>query len=289
MRHGLHAVKAITRRRVLETLITPGFYIAASAGLFFGYILVAGFTGAVDSGGVTFSLNPVYSRISKILSGIFGDSLVEKLFSQGPFRFAFLAALLPVFCYLSSSSVYKFGFEKNVGALELLNYGPSNSFSFSLAFFLKDLFFSASYSVFLVVFFSLSAFLNNFMIGSDFFVFVVMVFFLVVGVLSYGTLSASLTDSAASSLALFFGLLVLFSVVQIGSYAVTGEYVGNLSSAVSWVVRWFSPVFYWTVGMRAAEYGNIPLQLLSISLLIVLSGALLFMSRIALFARGMRG
>jgi len=288
MNYGLHAVKTITRRRVLETLITPGFYIAASAGLFFGYILVAGFTGSIDSGGLTFSLNPVYSQISKILSSIFGNSFVEKLFSHGPFRFAFLVALLPVFCYLSSSSVYKFGFEKNVGALELLNYGPSNSFSFSLAFLLKDLFFSASFSLLLVIFFSISAFLNNFIIGSDFFIFVVMIFFLVVGVLSYGILSVSLTDNAASSLALFFGLLMFFSVVQIGSYAVTGEYVGNLSSAVSWVVRWFSPVFYWTVGIRAAEYGNVPLQLLSISLLIVLSVALLFMSRIALFVRGMR-
>ena len=37
------AARVIARRRLLETFISPGFYIALTIGLLLGYFLVAGF------------------------------------------------------------------------------------------------------------------------------------------------------------------------------------------------------------------------------------------------------
>jgi hypothetical protein len=288
MNYTLHAGKVVAKRRIYETLITPGFYIAASFGLITGHLLISGFTRCVDTGGINFALSPVYSRLTELLSGLFGVSFVEKLFSKGPFPFAFLSALLPVFFYLPFSSAYQFGFEKSVGALELIVYGPARSLSIALAFFLKDLIFLVTYSGFLILFFSVSALIHNLTLDVIFFHSVVTTFFLALGVYSYNILSVALTKHAASSLATFFGFILLFSIVAIGNLAVTGEYVRNLSRVFSWIVQWFSPVFYWVMGLQAAEYGNLSIQLLSSGALVVLSASLILLSHIAFSTRGVR-
>jgi len=288
MSYTLHAGKVVAKRRIYEALITPGFYIAASFGLIAGHILVQGFTRCIDTGGINFALNPVYSRITELFAGLFGVSFVEKLFSKGPFPFAFLCAVLPVFFYLPFSSAYQFGFEKSVGALELMVYGPVRSLSIALAFFLKDLVFILAYSGFLVLFFSVSALIHNLSLDVVFFQSVFLTVFLASGMYSYNILSAALTEHPASSLLMFFGFILLFSIVEIGNLAMTGEYVRNLSRVFSWIVQWFSPVFYWAMGLQAAEYGNLPIQLLSAGSLVALSASLILLSHIAFSARGVR-
>lgn len=288
MNHCLHAIKVLMKRRIVETLVTPGFYITAGSGLLLGHLMISGFCSSIDSSGLNFELNPVYSLIQNTLSGIFGDSFVEKLFSQGPFEFAFLAALFPIFLYLSLSSVYKIGFEKSVGAFELLMYGPVNGISYFLSFLLKDLLLIASYSLLIILFSLLSELLNNLAFGGNLFHSAVMIFFFTLGIYSYGILSSAITDNAASSTALFLGFILLFSLVQIGSFSIAGEYVMKLSTTIAWIIQWFSPVFYWTMGLQAAEYGNVVMQALSICSLIILSGILLFLSHVAVSVRGVR-
>ena len=87
MNERIHATLVITKRRIFETLITPGYYIALSLGLFLGYVLVTGFVRSIDASGFDFHLHPVYDIIGRSFEGAFGIAFVEQLFAEGPFLF----------------------------------------------------------------------------------------------------------------------------------------------------------------------------------------------------------
>ncbi len=288
MNHTLHAVKTIAARRVRETFITPGFYITVTIGLIIGHLLVFGYASSVGSSGFVYDLHPVYHQVQRTLSGLFGESFVDKLFAEGPYLFALLCAYLPVFLYLTLSSVFQFGNEKNTGAFELLLYGPSNNISVSLSFLLRDFLLSIITMLSLTLFFILTAVLSNLVLGERLFYSLLLLLFISLAINAYGLCMSSVTSRPASSVTLFMGLLIFFVLLQIGSFAITGEYVRSLSSTIAWIVQWFSPFYYWTLGMRSVEYGNLILLFISLLSLIGLTTLLLFMSHIVLSYRGVR-
>ena len=242
----LRATAVIARRRILETVISPGWYVAQTIGLLLAYLLVAGFVRAIDSSGFDYTLAPAYDLIGRSLAGAFGSTFVSKLFAEGPFLFTLYVGFLPVLLYLAVSSVFRFGLEKKVGALELLTYGPA--------------FFSS----------------------------LVILFFLCIAIYGYGILAASLTDNSASAIALFLGLILVFSIVMIGSFTVVSGYVRNLASVFAWVIQWISPLFYWDLALRFAEVGNWGLYALGALLLLVLAAAVLALSHLTMKVRGVR-
>jgi hypothetical protein len=288
MRYRFNAIKTISRRRIFETLISPGFYIIATVGMILGYFLISGFVSSVDSSGFNPELNPVYDQIARMLSSVFGTAFIEKLFSEGPFIFSFFISFIPLLIYLSISSVIRFGFEKNVGALELIVYGPSDGTSFFLSFLVKDLFLTVLYIIALALFFTLSALVNNLVLGRMFFFSILLVFFLTSIVYTYGILTSVLTDNATSSVALFLGIMVFFTIIQIGSFSLVRTYVRSFSTAVAWIIKWISPLFYMSLGFKAINSDGSALFVLSLFLCIVLSSALLFASHIILKERGIR-
>ena len=75
-----HAARVITKRRLFETLISPGYYLALVVGLFLGFFLVTGFVNSIDSSGFNYQLNPVYDLIGRSFEGAFGKTFVEQLF-----------------------------------------------------------------------------------------------------------------------------------------------------------------------------------------------------------------
>jgi hypothetical protein len=288
MSERLHASRVIASRRLLEAVITPGFYIALMIGLLAGYYLVVGFAGAIDSSGFNFQLHPIYDLIARSLSGAFGATFVEKLFAEGPFLFALYVAFLPILLYLAVSSVFRFGLEKNVGAVELLTYGPADGTSYFLAFFLKDVLLTLLSVVVLLAFFAVAAAMNNLVLGPMFLVSLVLIFFAAMAVFAYGILASVLTDSAASSIALFIGFLVLFLLVQMGSFTIVSRYVRSFSGLLSWIINWLSPLFYWNLGLAAAEMGGSGGFLLSLLALLALTGVVLYASHLAMRIRGVR-
>lgn len=288
MNYKLNAIKTISKRRIFETVISPGFYVATAAGLFSGYYLLSGFLDSVDSGGLNFSLHPVYNQIVEILSGAFGITFVEKLFSEGPFVFVLFVSFIPVFLYHAINTVFKFGFEKNVGALELLMYGPSDGTCFFLSFFIKDVLFTVIYIFTLALFFYLSSVINNLVLGPMFYFSLLIIFFLAVSGYSYGILASVLSGNAATSVALFSGIVVFFVILQIGSFAITRDYVKNLTNVIMWFIKWISPFFYMDIGLSAALYGNFFLFLLSILSILIISAVLLLISHFVLKVKGVR-
>lgn len=288
MNERLNATRVLARRRILETVIGPGFYVATTLGLVLAYFLVTGFTRSVDSGGFDFRLYPAYELIGRSMVGAFGATFVEKLFAEGPFLFILYVAFLPVFLYLAVSSVFRYGLEKKVGALELITYGPADGSSYFLASLIKDVLLTLLSLAVLLVFLLIAAALNNLVLGPTFFVNLAVLLFLAACVFTYGVLASTLTDNSASAIAVFLGLMLFFLVVLMGSFTIVSGYVRNLASVFAWVVKWVSPLFYWDLGIGAAEVGAWGMYVLSLALLAVLSAAVLLASHFILKARGVR-
>ena len=288
MNERMHATSVLARRRVFETIISPGFYVAMAIGLMLAYLLVAGFVRAVDSSGLAFALNPVYDLIGRSLEGAFGRTLVEKLFAEGPFVFALYVGFLPMLLYLAVSSVFRFGLERKIGALELLAYGPADGTSGFLAAFIKDILLTVVYLVVLLVFFAITAALSNLLLGPTFFFTLVILLFFSVAVYAYGVFASTLTDNSASAVALFLGLMVFFLVVLMGTFTIVSGYVRNLSTVFAWIVRWISPLFYWNLAVQAVEIQGWLLYAGGLLVLLVLGAAVLAVSHFILKARGVR-
>jgi hypothetical protein len=290
MRTRINAAVIIAKRELFEGFISPGFYIAITIGLFVGFLLISGFVTSVGSSGLDYNaLNPFYNIIFKSLKGAFGDTFVNKLFSEGPFLFAIIIAFLPVLLFLSISSVFKFGFEKNIGIIELLSYGPADGTSYLCASLAKNCIVTGFSLLILFLFFSLAALINNLVPGSTFYFALPLLFFFSTAVYGYVVFVSVITNNAASSVAAFITILIVYVLLQIGSFALVGGYVRNLSGVVAWIIQWFSPVFYWHFGLDSVDYGNILGFFLSLLFLLMLACILLAASHFILKKRGVRG
>jgi hypothetical protein len=284
----INSVLVITKRKLFETAIYPGFYIALSSSLALAFVLVYMFADAVGSSGFDPNANPVYELVSRFLTGFFGATFSEKLIAEGPFLFALFVSFFPMLAYLSMSSTFRFGFEKNVGAIELITYGPADGTSYIIASLAKDLICSAISLCVLMIFFALSAIIFNLALGSALFFALLVVFFFAFAVFAYGIFASAITDNEASSVAVFIALFIFFAFIQIGSFALTSGYVKNLSGTLAWIAQWFSPLFYWNAGLDSIDGENFLLYAGSLACMILLGCGLLVASHFILKTKGVR-
>lgn len=285
----IHAARVIARRGIFETIISPGYYLALSIGLLLGYSLITGFVKSVDSSGFNFQLNPVYGLIYRSFEGAFGKTFVEQLFAEGPFLFALFVSFSPVFLYLMISSVFRFGLEKKVGAIELLTYGPADGSAYFMASMIKDILLTGLTMVVLLIFLFIAALLNNFVLGPMVSYSFLMLFFLATSIYAYGILASVITENPASAIAIFIGVMAFFVVIMMGSFIIVSSYVRNLASVFAWMIQWFSPYFYWGLALRAVEAGNTGFFGLSLAFLGILTATILLLSHIILRVKGVRG
>jgi len=190
--------------------------------------------------------------------------------------------------YLAVSSVFRFGLEKKVGALELLAYGPADGTSYFLAALIKDILMTAIYLVVLFVFLQIAGLLNNLILGPSFYYSLIVLFFMSVAIYAYGILASSLTDNSASAIAVFLGLILFFIIIMMGSFTVVSGYVRNLASVFAWIIKWISPLFYWDLALRFVEVGNWGMYFIGAGLLLVLAAVVLFISHLTIKTRGLR-
>ncbi|MEW5814411.1 MAG: hypothetical protein AB1798_03310 [Spirochaetota bacterium] len=284
----INAINTIARRKIFETFISPAFYIAVSIGFLLTCFLVKGFTGSIDSSGLNYTLNPMYEMIYKSLSGAFGDTFVINLFAEGPYNFSLFIAFVPFILYLSISSVYKFGLEKTSGWLELVTCGPSDGTSYFLASLVRNVFFTVLYALLLILFDWFTSLVSNVVLHPSFFTALAILCFLSLAVYAVGTLASVITNNASASTALFIGLLVFFILIEISSFSIISGYVRSFSAVLSWIIKWFSPVFYWHMGLSAIGFGNLLLYLVNILMLIVVTVMVLLLSHFILKSKGVR-
>ncbi len=256
MSERMHATRILARRRIQETVIGPGLYLAMTVGLILAAALIVGFVRAVDSSGLNFESSPMYDLIARSLAGAFGVTMVDRIFAEGPYLLALYAASAPVLLFLAIGSVFRIGLERKIGAMELIAYGPADGTSSILAAFCKDVVLITGYLVVLVAFFGLTAALYNLVLGPAFLTALVAIPVLAFSVFAYGVFASTLTDNSASAIGVFLGIMLLFGGIVLGSFTVVTGYVRTLSTALSAIVQWVSPLFYWTLAIESGEVGN---------------------------------
>jgi hypothetical protein len=124
--------------------------------------------------------------------------------------------------------------------------------------------------------------------GPQLFLVALLAFFLSLALFAYGVLASMLTANAASSLALFLGVVVFFLMVLLGSFSIVSDYVRNLSWAVAWAVGWISPFFYGNLGLQAVAAGDSLGFVGGLALLALLAAAVLLASHLIIRVRGVR-
>jgi hypothetical protein len=288
MDYRANAVLAIGRRRLFETLIHPGFYVVLTLGLAIVYALVSGFLRSVDSSGFDYTLTPLYNFAGGIIAGAFGAPFLGKLFADGPFLFALHIGFLPVLLYLAMSSVFRFGSEKTSGAIELLCYGPSDGTAYFLASLMKDLVLTAAALLAFLLFFIVAGVTDNLAVSAPFLVSLPVLFLACLAMYAYGVLVSVLTDSANSALSLFLAGFILFLVSLLGSQAIVGGYARSLTTVTAWIIQWFSPFYYWSIGMKAQANGEAGLFAVSLLGQFLLIAAVLAASHLIVKRRGVR-
>jgi hypothetical protein len=282
------AARIIAKRQVFEALISPGFYLALVAGLFLGFFLVSGFARAVDSSGFNPQLLPGYDIISRALEGTFGKTFLDALFAEGPLPLAFAVSFLPAFLFISVSSVFKFGLEKSAGAVELVVYGPADGTAYLLASYVKDIFLVLLATVVILGFMIAAAPVYNLVAGPQLFVTALVAAFVSFSLFAYGVFASMVTMNASSSLALFLGIVGFFLAVFLGSFAIVGEYVRNLSTLVGSAVQWISPFFYANLALQSNAAADPVGFIGGLALMLALSAAILAASHFIIRARGVR-
>jgi hypothetical protein len=288
MKRRLRAALVIARRQAFETLLSPGLYVTLALGLLLGFFLVSGFAASIDSAGFNPTLNPLYDMLGRSLAGAFGSAFVGKLFAEGPFLFALVVSFLPVFLFLSISSVFRFGQEKTAGAVELLAYGPADGTSYIVASFLKDIAFTAASLLLIAAFLWAAAALGNLVLGPLFLASLPVLFALALAVFAYGILCSVLSANASSALATFLGILLVFLLVLAGSLSIASASVRTIASVAAAVLQWISPFFYASLCLRAVQGASVGGVLGGIGLLLVLTVALLAAAHVAISRRGVR-
>jgi hypothetical protein len=286
--NSLYAPRVIAKRHIFETLITPGFYIALSIGATAGFFAVRGFILSIDSNGFNPTLNPAFDLLGRFIAGLFGESFLKALFSEGPFRFALYAAFRPVILYLTVSSIIRTGLEKNVGALELILYGPADARDYLLGSLLRDILFSSLSLLFFLVFFAITALTNNLVLGPGFTGSLFVLFFASLLISAYGNFCAAATSTGSSGLALFIVIMAFFLFIQAGTFIIVSSYVKTLSSTISWAFRWISPFYYSGLCMRVLSDERPILFILLLLVFPLLSAVTVAASSEILKKRGVR-
>lgn len=243
---GFHGIKVLTRLHLKEMFLTPAFFIAAAISTVFGYLPVRGFVNSIGSQGFNPSLSPMFANITASLESLFSEVLVDTLFAQGPFLFALYCAYIPMLLYICASSIITYHFQRDVGAIELVRFGPVRSRTYLLSLFLKDLVSIIVYIAYLTITFFIVSRLNNLLLGPAFIQSVCVLAFVSVLICAYARLAASATSSGIGSLSLFLIVMISFAIVHVGSYTVIHDYIRNVSTILSWIVRWFSPFYFVT-------------------------------------------
>lgn len=288
MRYRAHAAKIIAKQQVFEALISPGYYLALTAGLLIGYAVVRSFVAAVDSSGFNPALNPLSDLVNRSLGGAFGETFVEKLFAEGPFLLALAASFLPVFLFLAVTSVFKIGLEKAAGAIELITYGPADGTSYLIASLARDIALTVLTLTVLLVHLALTAAIHNLALGPAFLVAGAVVLLVAIAIHAYGLLASVVAASGSSALALFLGIMILFLAVLMGSLAITSDYVRTLSTVFSWGLQWVSPFFYGSLCLQGLFAGRPLVVAGGLALLALLAGVILAASQLVIRVRGVR-
>jgi len=243
----LHNINVLLRVHIKEPFLNPSYYVAMVISSIIGYLPIRSFIKAIGPQGFRPEQSPLFSNITGAMERLFSSVFVQNLFSEGPFLFALYVAFIPVVAYVLISSIVTYHQHRDQGVIEMLRFGPFDSSGYIIALFIKDIISIFIYAIYLTFFFFAVSRFNNLLLGP---MFGWSLISLLIGTLllcAYGKLSMVATDSTIGSLFLLIAIFSIFVLIQLGTYSIVSESIHTLSSLVSMVTRWISPLYYITL------------------------------------------
>ena len=252
----LHAMRVLTRRRLIEQLMTPATWLLATFGLILVFLLVQAFVKSVDSSGFDFSLNPLYQIIYGIIGSAFGVTYVRQMFADGPFAFSLSVGFAPIILYLSLTSIQRFGYERRSGMVDLVAAGPADEPAYLFSFGAADVMVAAAQLILMGLFLALCGMVWNMATGLPVLMYLLGLLFFAVSLLGLALLFGAILPQPASALALFLLALAILAYADIASFTVVGGGFRSVANTASWALRWLSPFYYLDMGQMAVRSGH---------------------------------
>jgi hypothetical protein len=288
MTYRLRSVLVISVRRLHDSLVGAGFYVAVSVGLAVALTAIVSFTAAVDSSGFDYRQSPLYNVVGGLITGAFGPSLLSRMFGQGPLLFALHAGAIPVVLYLAGASVHRLSVERSSGALELYTYGPTDVTACVLASILKDAALTLVALVSLLLLSAAAAAADNLAFPPFLLAAAAEILLGALGIYAYGLLIALCVDNGSAAISVFSGLLVIFLLCLAGSHAIVIGFGAQLAGAVAAAIGWLSPLGYWAVFLVSRSTTNIAGTVAGVAGPLALAAAILAGCHLVARARGVR-
>ncbi|MBE3576490.1 MAG: ABC transporter permease subunit [Limnochordales bacterium] len=236
----LHAVRLIAGRELRSTLMGIGIYIVMAVSFLLSSYFINGYLYTIVHNGALAMPSP----------------LMVPLFVA-----VFVGAL-----YLGLLSSLAISRERDQGTLEVLFYGPVDSFSYVVGKFVEQMAVFGVFLLFDLVFFAIMALITNFGFNWQLIALLLISFFVAASVVAFGIFLSSLTRSSRASVILFVAIQVSFiaffylyqSLMKIPDkeLSTTMIYVRQALDYMRRGIEWISPLDYLNRGAAAVASGG---------------------------------
>lgn len=200
--------------------------------------------------------------------------------------------------YLGLVSAISISRERDQGTLEVLFYGPVDSFSYVMAKYVQQM---ISFLVVLVMtlgFFAAISAYTNLGFSGNLAGILLLSFFLASCMIAFGIFLSSASNKVITSVVLFLGLMLFFLIFQVAHQVVLAMPGQKLSTVLVYVrialdnmnkvVQWISPLGYLDRGAVAINLGNATQYLWSLLSSLGYTAVLLWLSMLSFNRKGVR-
>lgn len=268
----LHAVRLIAGRELRSTVMGIGIYIVMALSFLLASYYVNAFIYAVSQNGAVAASSP----------------LIIPLFIA-----VFIGAL-----YLGLLSSLTISRERDQGTLEVLFYGPVDSFSYVIGKFVEQMAVFGIFLLFDLIFFGIIALITNAGLNWQMLGLLLISFFVAASVVAFGILLSSLTRSSRASVILFVAIMIAFTaffwlygqLMQIPDkeLSTTMIYVRQAVDYLRRGIEWISPLDYLNRGANAVASGSLTGFIVSLVEALVYGAVLLAVSIFFFNRKGVR-
>ncbi len=250
-------------------------------------------------------MGDLYSGVSFIASSFILKNYLDSiqadniLISADPLNYPLFVSVIIISFYLAILSAISISREKDQGTLEVLFYGPVNSFTYILGKYIKDILTYLLMVVFLLIYFWGVSLLTNLGFSYGLLKTILVSIFSVSCIVSFGLFISSLTGKMRNSIIWLVGILALFLAIQIGQTILFGipeenkspvlTYLEDTLSVVFQGINWISPFSYLTRGIDSVYLDNTLLYGLNILYSLAYSAILFLLSIFILKRKRVKG
>ncbi|HHT28368.1 MAG TPA: ABC transporter permease subunit [Firmicutes bacterium] len=269
--YRMNAVKVTAKRELKSTLYGIGLYVVLT---------------------IIFLITS-YASIRVSIMNVVNNG-IEAI--QNPISWPFLVTVFLASTYLGLCSAISISREREQGTMEVLFYGPVDSFSYVIGKYLQQILTFGVVLGFSIIYFFLISQITNFGFTAQFLGLLFLSVFLASSMVAFGIFLSTLAKKTIVGVVSFLALVLFFLIFWAAHSVIMGISGTNMSTAliytrlvldnINLVIQWISPIAYFVRGMVAVSVGSLGQYLLSIISSAIYSAILIALAIITFERRG---